>query len=375
MSTVVQINALLSGIIDPNTSLPAAGGSVEFYVPGTSTGKNVWTEAAKSNAYTSYTLDDAGAAELWADGSYDVVIKDASGTTLYEWSGVYFTKHGTQSVTMATDYAQTVDDDIILFSSAAVAGRTLTLLDPADWPEKILYLQNLNDTYDLTITPDAGNIDGGASITLASGAQGIQIYTDGSNCFSSGGSQNALVATDGSGRQAVVDEDGLHDDNDTQDFYYLLGAPTESHILSTLTLKLTYASATTITAILNDITTTYVYNAAARVATAGITNGGSDSGVSITGNAITLADDILSPYASSDCQIIGIVSWQLMGTYDINTSDTPHFTCFAYGTYPNSSIIIYIYDDTGTSLTLHTLLASSGDTMTLHIAYLTYLVT
>jgi hypothetical protein len=374
MSTVVQINALLSGIIDPNTSLPAAGGSVWFYVPGTSTGKNVWTEAAKSNAYTTYTLDAAGAAELWADGSYDVVIKDASDTTLYEWSGVYFTKHGTQSTTMATDYAQTVDDDIILFSSAAVAGRTLTLLDPADWPEKILYLQNLNDTYDLTITPDAGNIDGGASITLASGAQGIQIYTDGSNCFSSGGSQNALVATDGSGRQAVVDEDGLHDDNGAQDYYYLMGSPTESHILSTLTLKLAYDTATTIIATLNS-SSLYVYNAAANVVTSGIAAGGTDSGITINTGQIILEDDILSPYASSDCQIVGIVSWQQLNTFDINTADNIHFTCYASGTYPNSSVNILIYDDTGITLNWYTLLASSGDEITLHIAYLTYLVT
>jgi hypothetical protein len=373
MSTVVQINALLSGIIDPNTSLPAAGGSVAFYVPGTSTGKNVWTEAAKSNAYTSYTLDAAGAAELWGDGSYDVVIKDASGTTLYNWRGVYFTKHGTQSTTMATDYAQTVDDDIILFSSAAVAGRTLTLLDPADWPEKILYIQNLNDTYDLTITPDAGNIDGGASITLASGAQGIQIYTDGSNCFSSGGSQNALVATDGSGRQAVIDEDGLHDDNGTLDCYYLLGASTESHILSTMTLRATYDTATTIVVEINR-TESYVYNSAEAVETAGITNGGSDSGVSITNSALVLDDDIVSPYASSDCQIIAILSCDFNGELDINTADNVHFSSYASGTYPDSFIQILLWDDDGSLLNWHDLVAASGNIIDLRLTYLTYLV-
>ena len=374
MSTVVQIDALLSGIIDPNTSLPAAGGSVAFYVPGTSTGKNVWTEAAKSNAYTSYTLDDAGAAELWGDGCYDVVIKDAAGTTLYEWTGVYFTKHGTQSTTMATDYSQTVDDDIILFSSAAVAGRTLTLLDPADWPEKILYVHNLNDTYDLTITPDAGNIDGGASITLASGAQAIEIYTDGSNCFSSGGSQNALVATDGSSRQAIVDEDGLYDDNGTLNCYYLRGSSTESHILSTATVLIQYVSATTIKVVLN-YSSTLVYNAAASVETSGIASGGTDSGVTTSANIISLADDILSPYASSDCQLIGVISWQLANTLDISTSDNIHVTCYVSGTYPNSALGIYVYDDTGATLNWYTLLASSGDQICVHIAYLTYLVT
>ena len=374
MSTVVQIDALLSGIIDPNTSLPAAGGSVAFYVPGTSTGKNVWTEAAKSNAYTSYTLDDAGAAELWGDGCYDVVIKDAAGTTLYEWTGVYFTKHGTQSTTMATDYTQTVDDDIILFSSAAVAGRTLTLLDPADWPEKILYVHNLNDTYDLTITPDAGNIDGGASITLASGAQAIEIYTDGSNCFSSGGSQNALVATDGSGRQAVVDEDGLYDDNDTLNCYYLRGSSTESHILSTMTVKLAYASATTIIVKTNE-NSTYVYNSAVAVTTAGIATGGSDSGVSITGPSVILADDILSPYASSDCQLIAVLSCSLFEEFDTNTSDEIHFLFYASGTYPNSYIQITAWNEAGVSVNWHTLLAASNNEITIHLTYLTYLVT
>jgi hypothetical protein len=373
MSTVAQIDSLLSGIIDPNTGLPAAGGSVEFYVPGQSTGKNVWTEAAKSNAYTSYTLDGAGAAELWGDGSYDVVIKDASGTTLYNWSGVYFTKHGTQSTTMATDYAQTVDDDIILFSSAAVAGRTLTLLDPADWPEKILYIQNLNDTYDLTITPDAGNIDGGASITLASGAQGIQIYTDGSNCFSSGGSQNALVATDGSGRQAVVDEDGLYDDNGTIDCYYLRGSSAESHILSTLTVKLSYDTATTIIVATNE-NTAFIYNSAEAVTTAGIAAGGSDSGVSIVGHPFIFADDILSPDASSDCQIIAVLSCYNFEEFDINTSDVVHFQAFALGTYPGSSIYIAVWDDAGAVVNWHTLLAASGNEITLHVTYLTFLV-
>jgi hypothetical protein len=373
MSTVAQIDSLLSGIIDPNTSLPAAGGSVAFYVPGTSTGKNVWTEAAKSNAYTSYTLDDAGAAELWGDGSYDVVIKDASGTTLYEWSGVYFTKHGTQSTTMATDYAQTVDDDIILFSSAAVAGRTLTLLDPADWAEKILYVQNLNDTYDLTITPDAGNIDGGASITLASGAQGIEIYTDGSNCFSSGGSQNALVATDGSGRQAVVDADGLYDDDGTLDCYYLRGSSAESHILSSITVKLAYDTATTIIVSTNE-TSTYIYNSAEAVTTAGIANGGSDSGVSITGQYVQLADDILSPYASSDCQVITVLSCYNFEEFDINTADVIHFQAYAAGTYPSSYIRINVWNDSGSTTNWHTLLAASGNEITLHLTYLTFLV-
>jgi hypothetical protein len=373
MSTVAQIDALLSGIIDPNTSLPAAGGSVAFYVSGTSTGKNVWTEAAKSNAYTSYTLDAAGAAELWGDGCYDVVIKDASGTTLYEWTGVYFTKHGTQSTTMATDYAQTVDDDIILFSSAAVAGRTLTLLDPADWPEKILYLQNLNDTYDLTITPDAGNIDGEASITLASGAQGIQIYTDGSNCFSSGGSQNALVATDGSGRQAVVDEYGLYDDNDSADFYYLRGTVNQSHILSTISVTWAYDSATTIS-VSSSITATAFYNPPSDISTSGIADGGTDSGVTISGATCYLADDILSPYVSSDCQVVAVLSHVRSHGYQMTTSGDLAFNVYATGTYPSSKIVIVAYIDNAFD-DFHDIIATSGDYFTLVITYLTYLVT
>jgi hypothetical protein len=373
MSTVVQIDALLSGIIDPNTSLPAAGGSVAFYVTGTSTGKNVWTEAAKSNAYTSYTLDDAGAAELWGDGCYDVVIKDASGTTLYEWTGVYFTKHGTQSTTMATDYAQTVDDDIILFSSAAVAGRTLTLLDPADWPEKILYVHNLNDTYDLTITPDAGNIDGGTSITLASGAKAIEIYTDGSNCFSSGGNQTALVANDGSGRQAVVDENGLYDDNDAADFYYLRGAIGQSHVLSTITVTWTYASATTIS-VASSVTAAAFYNPPATFSTSGIADGGTDSGVTISGATCYLTDDILSPDVSSDCQVVAVLSHTRCGTYQMTTSGDLAFTVYAYGTYPNSRITVVAYIDNAFD-NLHDILATSGDHFTLAITYLTYLVT
>lgn len=129
---------LLSGMRDPDTDDPLNGGSVEFYEVGTSTPKNVWTEAEKTNAFTSYTLGSDGTVQLYGDGNYKVVLKDSGGSTEYTFTVVKNQSNEfiVRSVSSAT-VSVSADDDCIIADTnsnsitlnlAAVAGFTRPLL-------------------------------------------------------------------------------------------------------------------------------------------------------------------------------------------------------------------------------------------------------
>ena len=64
----------------------AAGGSLTFYEVGTTTPKNTWSDPAQTilNA-NPVVLNSAGrsANEIWGDGGYDVVLKDADAATVW----------------------------------------------------------------------------------------------------------------------------------------------------------------------------------------------------------------------------------------------------------------------------------------------------
>lgn len=64
---------------------PNAGGSVYFYVPGTTTPKNTYQDAAGTILNTNPVgLDSGGFAVIYGSGSYREVVKDASGNTIYD---------------------------------------------------------------------------------------------------------------------------------------------------------------------------------------------------------------------------------------------------------------------------------------------------
>jgi hypothetical protein len=68
---------------------PVAGGSVTYYVPGTTTKKTVWQDPYKATPQTNpVVLDSAGrpqpAGQTFGDGTYRQVVKSSSGVTVWD---------------------------------------------------------------------------------------------------------------------------------------------------------------------------------------------------------------------------------------------------------------------------------------------------
>lgn len=84
-----QVDFLLNQVRSSVGSL--AGGTVTFYEPGTTTLKTIWSDRTKATvAANPYTLDTNGTAQLYGDGIYKVVIKNAAGSTVYTRDNVSF---------------------------------------------------------------------------------------------------------------------------------------------------------------------------------------------------------------------------------------------------------------------------------------------
>lgn len=80
-----QVEFLIAGMDS------AKGGTVTFYAAGTTTLKTIWLDRDKQSvAANPYTLDSKGAALLFADGLYKVVVKDAAGATIYTRDNLSF---------------------------------------------------------------------------------------------------------------------------------------------------------------------------------------------------------------------------------------------------------------------------------------------
>jgi len=66
---------------------PLAGGRIFTYVPGTSTDKATWQDAAETISWTNpIVLDDRGAAQVYGDGDYRLILEDADGNQIFDTS-------------------------------------------------------------------------------------------------------------------------------------------------------------------------------------------------------------------------------------------------------------------------------------------------
>lgn len=84
-----------------------------------------------------------------------------------------------------TTYTATVNDSVILCDTTSNA-ITITIPQAgAEWQSgRVLYIRSTGVTNAVTIAPTTSTIDGGANITLASGAvHGAVICSDGTNYF------------------------------------------------------------------------------------------------------------------------------------------------------------------------------------------------
>jgi hypothetical protein len=89
-SSATQIEMFLNGVTDPNTFAPASSGVVYTYSAGTTTNKTVWTDRGKTaTAQNPFTLNSMGQAQVYGEGIYKFVIKDAvGGSTLYTYDNI-----------------------------------------------------------------------------------------------------------------------------------------------------------------------------------------------------------------------------------------------------------------------------------------------
>ncbi len=68
-----------------NNGHPLASGSVQFYVPGTSTPKTTWQNSAQTiNNQNPVSLDIGGKAILYGQGSYRQIVRDVNGNTIWD---------------------------------------------------------------------------------------------------------------------------------------------------------------------------------------------------------------------------------------------------------------------------------------------------
>jgi len=110
----VQVSFLLAGLTDTNGD-PLSGGKVYTYEAGLSTPKDTYLDRDKTSvAPNPIVLDSYGRAQVYADGLYKFVVKDASDATLYTWDYLSFNV----SVPYISDFTNAQHDH----SSAAMGG-------------------------------------------------------------------------------------------------------------------------------------------------------------------------------------------------------------------------------------------------------------
>ena len=178
MSTrAIQIESLLTGLVHPTTGLQMTGGTAYFYSAGTSNAKNVWTEKEKTNPYTSYALSVIGGAQLYGDGEYKIVVKDADGVTCYTWDNVRlrYPNYYVRAVTATT--SQTADDDFLEVNTTTNP-VTINMLTVASWvqPLKIMHTAGANA---ITLEPSGAElVDGAANYTFTSVGTIVEIVAD-----------------------------------------------------------------------------------------------------------------------------------------------------------------------------------------------------
>lgn len=365
MGRAIQIDAILSGVIDPNTSAAAAGGSVHFYSPGTLTAKNVWTEAAKSNAYSTYSLDAAGSAHLYGDGIYDIVVKNALGSTIYEWDGVRLQYPDFQTTSVATNYTQVFDDDAITITESATADVYITLLDVDEWDDKPIVISNANSTYSVHIYPESGSgqtIDGDAYKSIQPGFATITIFS-GEDDFFSSASSGSLTAT--SGRSAVAESGGLKDapTGGADPSYFLTGDADYSCRIISAVMTVTYSSASQLI-VAFDGYGYYGFNAPPDASSGAISSSGSANGLGFDSNYIRISNTAAYSNAVDTAYFVGVISATITQCVK-TTTGTPTVALLNNG---NIMLSIMYYED-GVATNLLTALSSSGDAITINLCY------
>lgn len=189
-----------------NNGDPLNGGSLEFYEPGTSTPKVVYSDAAQSTSIgATVNLDSAGRATAFGVGSYKIIVKDSSGTTLETRDGVKIeaTIIGSFTSTITNDDGSNVilggTDHSISSASATnngvIGGGGCTLSgavsDAACVGGGLNYINGSGAAYSAIVGGQGDSIDGGSG-SVCVGGFGNKITSDAAAAFG----ENALADKD-----------------------------------------------------------------------------------------------------------------------------------------------------------------------------------
>jgi hypothetical protein len=174
-----QFDFLLAGVNDPDIpGAPLALGTVKFFEVGTSTAKDVWTESAKTNDYTEYTLDANGVAELYGDGSYKIELYDSGGSLEYTFDEVKCTASTYNRRVVSTSPITVTPDDDIIFINTGSGNITLNLQDVALFSKPVTLKKisaSNTATYDAYSTQ---TIDGDLTGTLTANNDTVTLVPD-----------------------------------------------------------------------------------------------------------------------------------------------------------------------------------------------------
>jgi hypothetical protein len=167
---------------------PLSGGTVAYFIPGTSTPQNTWQDAGQVTLNTNpITLDSAGEAVIFGSGNYRELVKDSLGNTIWDQTvtqlagaidsqnGVYL--WGGTSTGAANTYAITLSPA----PGAYVAGQTFRwLTHEANTGAATL---NVNSLGAKSITKNgatallSGDIPNGAVVEVAYDGTNFEIQT------------------------------------------------------------------------------------------------------------------------------------------------------------------------------------------------------
>ena len=108
---------------------PYAGGSIETYVPGTSTPKATWVDPDQLAANTNpVVLDAAGRSLMYGDGDYRLVVRDAAGNLIADFEATTIVSAAMAPVVAAP----TIADALVLLGIDDLIAAEAALQDQID---------------------------------------------------------------------------------------------------------------------------------------------------------------------------------------------------------------------------------------------------
>lgn len=153
------IDFLMSGVVDSNGS-PLVGGKVFTYSPGTLTLKSTWQDYDQASAHTNpIILDAQGAKQVYAVGSYDIVIKNSDESeTLYTYDGLNYSGNDGTSYygSVATGSENALEISVPLAANDYTDGQLYT------------FVAQYDNTSTATI-----DINGGGQLTIYNNLTGL----------------------------------------------------------------------------------------------------------------------------------------------------------------------------------------------------------